>query len=32
LDEIKAIDPDRLTPLDALMLVRQWRERLEREE
>jgi DNA mismatch repair protein MutS len=28
LDEIKSLDPDRLTPLDALMLVREWRERL----
>jgi hypothetical protein len=28
LDEIKALDPDRLTPLDALMLIKQWREKL----
>jgi hypothetical protein len=31
LDEIKALDADRLTPLDALMLVKQWQERLTQE-
>jgi DNA mismatch repair protein MutS len=31
LDEIKELDPDRLTPLDALMLVKQWQERLAKE-
>jgi DNA mismatch repair protein MutS len=31
LDEIKGLDPDRLTPLDALMLVKEWRERLSQE-
>jgi DNA mismatch repair protein MutS len=31
LDEIKAVDPDRLSPLDALLLVKAWRERLSSE-
>jgi DNA mismatch repair protein MutS len=31
LDEIKEIETDRLTPLDALLLLRQWKDRLAKE-
>jgi DNA mismatch repair protein MutS len=32
LDEIRSLDPERLTPLDALSLISEYRERLNREE